>query len=42
MSNPKIISRISGGLGNQLFCYASAHSLALANNAELVLDHANY
>lgn len=34
----KIISRIFGGLGNQLFCYAAARRLSLANNAELVLD----
>ncbi len=38
MSNPKLIPRIFGGLGNQLFCYAAARRLALANNAELVLD----
>lgn len=34
----KIIVRIKGGLGNQLFCYAAARRLALANNAELVID----
>jgi Glycosyl transferase family 11 len=34
----KIIPRIKGGLGNQLFCYAAARRLALANNAELVID----
>ncbi len=34
----KIIPRIFGGLGNQLFCYATSRRLALANNAELVLD----
>lgn len=35
----KIIPRIFGGLGNQLFCYAAARRLALVNNAEqLVLD----
>jgi len=34
----KIITRIKGGLGNQLFCYATARRLALANNAELVID----
>jgi hypothetical protein len=33
-----IIPRIFGGLGNQLFCYAAARRLALANNAELVID----
>ena len=41
MSNPKLIPRIFGGLGNQLFCYAAARRLALANNAELVLDDVN-
>lgn len=34
----KIICRVFGGLGNQLFCYASARRLALTNNAELVVD----
>jgi hypothetical protein len=38
-SNPELIPRIVGGLGNQLFCYAAARRLALVNNAELVLDH---
>ena len=38
MSNPKIIPRIFGGLGNQLFCYAAARRLALVNHAELVID----
>ncbi len=35
----KVIARIKGGLGNQLFCYAAARRLALANEAELALDH---
>jgi len=35
----KIITRIFGGLGNQLFCYAAARRLALTNNAELVIDN---
>lgn len=35
----KIICRIKGGLGNQLFCYAAARRLALVNNAELVIDN---
>jgi hypothetical protein len=35
----KIILRISGGLGNQLFSYAAARRLALINNAELVIDN---
>lgn len=34
-----VIARIKGGLGNQLFCYAAARRLALANDAELVIDH---
>jgi hypothetical protein len=34
----KIITRIKGGLGNQLFCYAAARRLALVNHAELVID----
>ena len=34
----KIFVRIKGGLGNQLFCYAAARRLAIANSAELVID----
>ena len=34
----KVITRIKGGVGNQLFCYAAARRLALVNNAELVID----
>ena len=34
----KIIARIFGGIGNQLFCYAAARRLALKCDAELVLD----
>lgn len=34
----KIVSRIRGGLGNQLFCYAAARRLAVVNGTELVLD----
>jgi hypothetical protein len=34
----KLIVRIKGGLGNQLFCYAAARRLALVNRAELVID----
>src|SRR5213076_1884814 len=34
----KVIPRIHGGLGNQLFSYAAARRLAMANNLELVLD----
>jgi Glycosyl transferase family 11 len=38
MKKAKIIVRISGGLGNQLFTYAAARRLSLVNNAELVID----
>jgi len=34
----RVISRVFGGLGNQPFIYAAARRLALANNAELVID----
>jgi hypothetical protein len=34
----KIVVRVLGGLGNQLFCYAAARRLALVNHAELVID----
>ncbi len=34
----KLISRLCGGLGNQLFIYAATRRLALVNHAELVLD----
>jgi len=35
---PKVVVRIKGGLGNQLFCYAAARRLALANHAQLLID----
>lgn len=35
----KIIVRIKGGLGNQLYSYAAARRLALKNQAELVIDN---
>ncbi|KAA3603969.1 MAG: alpha-1,2-fucosyltransferase [Candidatus Scalindua sp. AMX11] len=35
----KIITRIFGGIGNQLFCYAAARRLSIVNNAELVIDN---
>lgn len=38
-STNKLIVRLKGGLGNQLFTYAVAKSLALRNTAELVIDH---
>ena len=34
----KLIPRLFGGLGNQLFIYAAVRRLALMNHAELVLD----
>ncbi len=34
----RVIPRIKGGIGNQLFIYAASRRLALANDAELVLD----
>lgn len=34
----KLIVRVKGGLGNQLYCYAAARSIAIKNNAELVID----
>lgn len=39
MPQPRIIARILGGIGNQLFIYSAARRLALASNSELVLDH---
>lgn len=35
---PKLIVQLNGGLGNQMFQYACARSLALRNGLELVLD----
>jgi Glycosyl transferase family 11 len=35
----KIIVRIKGGLGNQLFSYAAARRLATVNDVELVIDN---
>lgn len=34
----RLIVRLKGGLGNQLFCYATGRRLALKSGAELVLD----
>jgi hypothetical protein len=34
----KIICRLVGGIGNQLFSYAAARRLSIVNDAELVLD----
>lgn len=36
---PRLIAIIKGGLGNQLFIYATARALALRTGRELVLDH---
>lgn len=33
-----VVARLFGGLGNQLFIYAAAKQLALANKTELVID----
>lgn len=38
MHDVKLIPRLFGGLGNQLFIYATARRLALVSGAELVLD----
>lgn len=35
---PKLIVRLSGGLGNQMFGYAAARRLAIKTGAELVVD----
>ncbi len=35
----KIIVRLKGGLGNQLYSYAAARRLALFNDSELIIDH---
>lgn len=34
----KVVARVFGGLGNQLFCYAAARRLATVCGAELVID----
>jgi hypothetical protein len=34
----RLIAQIKGGIGNQLFCYASARRLAFVNDAELAVD----
>ncbi|MCX7817490.1 MAG: alpha-1,2-fucosyltransferase [Syntrophales bacterium] len=34
----KVIVVMKGGIGNQLFCYATARRLALINSADLVID----
>lgn len=37
-SEKKVVLRVLGGLGNQLFCYAAARRLSIINNAELIID----
>lgn len=39
MSRKRVICRIKGGIGNQLFCYSAARRLAVKNDAELVIDN---
>ncbi len=39
MCNKKVIVRIFGGLGNQLFCYAVARRISLKQSADLVIDN---
>ncbi|WP_287601768.1 alpha-1,2-fucosyltransferase [Thiothrix sp.] len=39
VATTKIIPRIFGGIGNQLFCYAAARRLAVVNGAELIIDN---
>lgn len=41
MSKLKVVACIKGGIWNQLFSYAAARSLAIKNNAELVIDAEN-
>jgi hypothetical protein len=38
MGTCKLIVRLAGGLGNQLFTYAAAKRLAIVNNADLLID----
>jgi hypothetical protein len=38
MTDRRLIVLLRGGIGNQLFSYAAARRLALANEAELVID----
>lgn len=37
-----VVSRLIGGLGNQMFQYAAGRSLAIANSCELKLDVSDY
>ncbi|AHK20212.1 hypothetical protein BF17_13430 [Yersinia similis] len=42
MTNKKIVCRLMGGLGNQLFEYAAAYSKAKSMGAELIIDKRFY
>lgn len=42
MRSSRVIVRLEGGLGNQLFQYAAARSLALATGRDLLLDTSAY
>lgn len=39
MSAKKLVVRLKGGLGNQMFQYAAGRRLSLVNNAELIIDN---
>jgi hypothetical protein len=39
LSKNKLVCRIKGGLGNQMFIYASGKYLAKLNNAQLIMDN---
>lgn len=39
---PTVVAKLSGGLGNQLFQYATARAVAEAHDAELLLDASFY
>lgn len=42
MNERKVIMRVKGGLGNQMFGYAAARRLAVNNDAELVMDEVTW
>ena len=37
-----IITKLNGGLGNQMFQYAAGKRLAIKNNTELKIDNTEY
>src|SRR5215475_2506876 len=39
MNRGRVTARVNGGLGNQLFQYATARALALRNGVPLTIDH---